>query len=131
MSSPTHGDITHVSDTALLVAACRAIEAEEPDAFVRDPFAARLAGGRGMAIFRAYQGGEIMRFAMGVRTRFIDDLLMELLASKKIATVASVGCGLDARPWRLDLPAELRWLEVDFPDMLDYKESVMAEETPR
>jgi O-methyltransferase involved in polyketide biosynthesis len=39
----TGGEITHVSDTALMVAACRAHETEMEDAFVRDPFAARLA----------------------------------------------------------------------------------------
>ena len=36
--------IRHVSDTALMVAACRAIETEHADALVRDPFAQRLAG---------------------------------------------------------------------------------------
>jgi methyltransferase (TIGR00027 family) len=131
MSTPSHGDITHVSDTALLVAACRAIETEAEDAFIRDPFAARLAGDRGMAILRAYPGGDMMRFGIATRSRFIDELLLELLATKPISTVVSVGCGLDARPWRLDLPADLRWLEVDFPDMLEYKESVLSGETPR
>ena len=33
------GEINHVSDTALMVAACRAHETELEDAFVRDPFA--------------------------------------------------------------------------------------------
>jgi hypothetical protein len=31
----------------------------------------------------------------------------------------SLGCGLDARPWRLDLPADLRWIEADLLDMLE------------
>src|SRR5262249_50751639 len=56
---------------------------------------------------------------------------LEALASEPIATVLSIGCGLDARPWRLDLPAELRWIEVDFPDMLDYKEGLLRDEAPR
>ena len=51
--SPAEGEITHVSDTALMVAACRAHETELEDAFVRDPFAARLAGERGKAILNA------------------------------------------------------------------------------
>jgi methyltransferase (TIGR00027 family) len=123
--------ITHVSDTALLVAACRSLETEEPDGFIRDPFAARLAGDRGMAMLQAMPHPEMMRFGICVRTRFMDELLLEALASQRIATVLSVGCGLDTRPWRLDLPAGLRWIEVDFPDMLDYKESLLSAETPR
>jgi O-methyltransferase involved in polyketide biosynthesis len=56
---------------------------------------------------------------------------LEALASRPIATVVSVGCGLDTRPWRLELPRDLRWVEVDFADMLDYKDALMSAETPR
>lgn len=136
MSGPD-GEITHVSDTALMVAACRAIESERPDRFVHDPFAARLAGERGMAILRGLAQSETARhpemllFGVAVRSRFLDELLLEALASNPIATVVSVGCGLDTRPWRLELPPELRWIEVDFADMLDYKDALMAAERPR
>ena len=129
--SLSHGEITHVSDTALMVAACRALESDHPDGFVHDPFAARLAGERGMAFLRGLPQPEMMRFGIGVRSRFMDELLLEALASKPIATVLSVGCGLDTRPWRLELPPDLRWMEVDFADMLDYKDSLMSAETPR
>jgi methyltransferase (TIGR00027 family) len=129
--SLSHGEITHVSDTALMVAACRALEFECADGFVHDPFAARLAGERGMAMLRALPQPGMMRFGIGVRSRFMDELLLEALASKPIATVLSVGCGLDTRPWRLELPPHLRWIEVDFADLLDYKEALMSGETPR
>ncbi len=131
MSSPSHGEITHVSDTALLVAACGALEADIADGFVHDPFAARLAGARGMAMLQAIPKPEMMRFGIGIRSRLLDELLLEALASNTIATVLSVGCGLDTRPWRLELPADLRWVEVDFADMLDYKDGFMSAETPR
>jgi methyltransferase (TIGR00027 family) len=65
---------------------------------------------------------------MAVRTRFLDELLSGVLAGDAITTVLSVGCGLDTRPWRLDLPAELHWIEVDFPDVLDYKYGLLADE---
>jgi methyltransferase (TIGR00027 family) len=129
--SPVHGEINHVSDTALMVAACRALETEAEDGFVHDPFAARLAGERGMAILQALPVPQMMRFGIGVRSRFLDELLLEALSADRIETVVCLGCGLDARPWRLDLPSELRWIEVDFPDMLDYKDAILAGETPR
>jgi len=125
------GDITHVSDTALMVAACRALEFESPDGFVQDPFAARLAGERGMAMLRTLPQPEMMRFGIAVRSRFLDELLLEALDSRGISTVLSVGCGLDTRPWRLPLSPDLRWIEVDFADMLDYKDAAMSAETPR
>ncbi len=125
------GEITHVSDTALMVAACRALETELEDAFVRDPFAARLAGERGLAILHALPHSAMMRFGIAIRTRFLDELLLEALAGYSITTVLSVGCGLDTRPWRLGLSSELRWIEIDFADMLDYKDRLMSGETPR
>ena len=122
------GEITHVSDTALMVAAVRAHETELEDAFVRDPFAARLAGERGIAILNATPHAAVLLFGLALRTRFLDELLMETLAAHPITTVLSVGCGLDTRPWRLELPAHLRWIEVDFAPMLDYKDRLMAAE---
>ena len=128
--SPTEAEITHVSDTALMVAACRAHETELEDAFVRDPFAARLAGERGKAILNGMPHGNMLRIGMAIRTRFIDELLLEAIRAYHIDSVLSVGCGLDTRPWRLDLPSSLRWIEIDFADMLDYKERMMAGATP-
>lgn len=123
--------ITHVSDTALMVAACRAHENQLEDAFVRDPFAARLAGERGVAILRTLPHANLLRLGLAIRTRFVDELLLDALAHYPIATVLSVGCGLDTRPWRLDLPPNLRWIEIDFADMLDYKDRLMSAERIR
>jgi len=114
-----------------MVAACRAHETEREDAFVRDPFAARLAGERGKAILDGMPYANVLRMGLAIRTRFVDELLLEALARHPIASVLSVGCGLDTRPWRLDLPGNLKWVEIDFADMLDYKERMMSGETPR
>lgn len=131
MTSSPASEISHVSDTALMVAACRAAETELEDAFARDPFASRLAGERGVAILNAIPNPHIMRFGVAIRTRVIDDLLQETLAANSVTTVLSLGCGLDTRPWRLKLPSGLRWIEVDFDDILKYKETLMAGETPQ
>jgi methyltransferase (TIGR00027 family) len=125
------GQITHVSDTALMVAACRAHETELEDAFVRDPFAARLAGERGFAILAALPHSNVVRLGLAVRTRFVDELLLEALRQYPITTVLSVGCGLDTRPWRIDFPSDLRWIEIDFAGVLHYKEQLMSGEGPR
>ena len=110
-------EITHVSDTALMVAACRARETERADGFVRDPFAARLAGERGVAILRGIPSAGIVCFGIGIRSRFLDELLLEALAARPVATVLNVGCGLDTRPskfhsmWRRETRALLRLLQ--------------------
>jgi methyltransferase (TIGR00027 family) len=129
--SSSEGSITHVSDTALLVAACRAYETGLDDAFVRDPFAVRLCGERGFKILRELPYGDVMKIGMAIRTRFVDELLREALQNHPITTVLSVGSGLDARPWRLDPDKDLRWVEIDFQDILDYKDRLMQGEGAR
>ncbi len=129
--SAASATINHVSDTALLVAGCRAIECEKRHALVKDTFAGRLAGERGMAMFRALPHPEIMGFGIGLRTRFVDELLLEAIARGGVSTIVNLGAGLDTRPWRLELPAELRWIEVDFREMLDYKAARLADAKPR
>ncbi|HKW61389.1 MAG TPA: class I SAM-dependent methyltransferase [Candidatus Acidoferrum sp.] len=128
---PTDGAITHVSDTALMVAACRAHENALEDSFVRDPFAARLAGERGVAILNALTHANVLRIGIAIRTRFVDELLLDALATYPVATVLSVGCGLDTRPWRLELSPSLRWIEADFADVLDYKDRLLSGERAR
>jgi len=47
--------------------------------------------------------------------------VLEVINENCVRTVVNLGAGLDTRPWRMDLPQDLRWIEVDFPAMLDYK----------
>lgn len=123
-------EILHVSDTALMVAACRALETARADGFVSDPHAAALAGERGMAIARALPMREMMCFGVGVRSRFLDGLVAYAVAELGVRTVVNLGAGLDTRPWRMELPAGLRWIEVDFPEILEYKASVLKGVSP-
>jgi methyltransferase (TIGR00027 family) len=131
MAPNTPDQIRHVSDTALMVAACRALETARADGLVRDPFAERLAGPRGDAILHGISGWQLMCFGIGIRTRFLDDLVIETIARESIEVVLSVGAGLDTRPWRLELPPDLRWIEADLPEMLSYKTRAMAAEEPK
>jgi len=106
------------------------METARPDGLVHDPFAERLAGERGMAIAKGMPFIQFMCFGIGIRIRFLDDLIIRLVASHSVRTVLSIGCGLDSRPWRMELPADLRWIEVDFPDMLAYKDAAMGGAVP-
>lgn len=123
--------IQHVSDTALMVAACRAMETAREDGLVRDPFAERLASERGMAIAKTVPILEWLCFGVGIRTQTMDQLLKDIVEREKIEAVVNLGAGLDTRPWRLALPSTLRWIEADYPDMLEYKAARLAGEKPR
>lgn len=73
---------------------------------------------------------EVTAWIMAVRTVAIDRLIHEALAAG-VDTVVNLGAGLDTRPYRLDLPKALRWIEVDFPHTIRWKDDALAGETPR
>jgi len=123
--------IENVSDTALWVAYYRAMETDRPDAIFRDPFARRLAGARGEEIVNTMKRGRSMAWAMIVRTAVYDEIIMSVIANKHVDTVLNIAAGLDARPWRLALPPDLRWVDVDLPDILKYKTETLKDEKPR
>jgi len=126
----TEPQIRDVSDTAFWVAQLRAAESERPDALFRDPLAARLAGEHGRRIAAAMPLSRMIAWNVAMRTVIIDDYIQRAVR-EGIDTVVNLGAGLDARPYRMDLPAALRWIEADYPQIIDYKERVLAAETPR
>lgn len=123
--------IEHISDTARWVAVYRGMETARPDAIFHDPFAARLAGARGGEIVDTLSRGRAMAWAMIVRTAVFDEIILDAIARQGVDTVVNLAAGLDARPWRLDLPATLRWIDVDLPAILAYKTETLRDEQPR
>lgn len=127
----TRGDIpSNVSDTARWVAAYRARETTRPDALFHDPLADLLAGERGHAIAdsapRMMRGG----WPIVTRTKLIDDLVTKAVA-EGCDRVLNLAAGLDTRPYRLDLPPELLWIEADLPGIVAEKDDALADQTPR
>jgi methyltransferase (TIGR00027 family) len=128
MTAPS--PIRNVSDTALWVAIYRAMESERPDRIFDDPYARKLGGERGEAIVRAMPRGAATAWPMVVRTAVMDEIVLRCVREGAV-TVLNLAAGLDARPYRLDLPESLRWLHVDMPEMIAYFREHMAGATPR
>jgi len=119
-----------VSDTALLVAHHRAMESARPDALFRDPYAQRLAGDRGEEIARRLPWGKRMAWSTVTRTVLMDEIVGRLVGDG-LDTVLNLAAGLDARPYRLPLPATLRWVEMDLPAISAAKAELLEGERPR
>ncbi|MGD1171475.1 class I SAM-dependent methyltransferase [Mycobacterium seoulense] len=129
MSSPDH-TITHVSDTARWTALHRATESARPDALFNDPLAERLAGEHGREIVAAVPRSTRNGWWLVARTKIIDDAIAEAIAGG-CDRVLNLAAGLDTRPYRLALPADLTWVEADLPKLLAEKTQLLADEVPR
>lgn len=121
--------IDNISDTARWVAVYRARETERPDALFRDPFARRLAGERGEQIADSIAFAKKNEWSWLARNWLFDKLITEQV-QQGCDLVVNLAAGLDSRPYRMDLPPSLLWVEVDLPEILSYKEEILADDKP-
>ncbi|OBG58752.1 MULTISPECIES: SAM-dependent methyltransferase [unclassified Mycobacterium] len=128
MSTPRH-TITHVSDTARWTALHRATESARRDALFNDPLAERLAGEHGREIVADVPRSSRNGWWLVARTKIIDDTIAQAIA-EGCDRVLNLAAGLDTRPYRLQLPPELTWVEADLPRLLEEKTQSLADQTP-
>lgn len=122
--------INDVTDTAVWVAHYRAKENSRKDSIFKDPFASKLVGQHGAAIANDMQKTSMyVEWAVVSRTVIIDRLILQLI-SEGLEAVVNLGAGLDARPYRMNLPANFKWIEVDFPKMIKMKSEILKNDKP-
>ena len=121
--------VSGIADTARWVAYFRARETERPDALFRDPHAKLLAGDRGYQIANTLPQGNKHEWAWVARTYLFDQFLSREI-QEGADLVVNLAAGLDARPYRMELPSALQWVEVDLPDIISYKEHILGNEKP-
>ncbi|MFI9828679.1 class I SAM-dependent methyltransferase [Streptomyces sp. NPDC051913] len=120
--------------TAVGVARVRALESEREDALFRDPLARAFAAAGGLWPSSPPPGDEAARrrrlavsFSIVIRTRFLDDLLRQAVASG-VRQVVLLGAGMDSRAFRMEWPQDTRLFEVDTAAPLDFKATVLRQE---
>jgi methyltransferase (TIGR00027 family) len=91
--------------------------------------AIRLCGQHGVDIANTLPDGNKHAWAWVTRTYLFDHFIKQEL-QQGADLVLNLAAGLDARPYRLELPASLQWIEVDLPEILAYKEEILTNEKP-
>lgn len=129
MTSGQNDRLDRVADTARWTAAERARESARPDRLFDDPLAEALAGEQGRALSeRMRRDGMFDTPGFAVRTRFFDDVLTHSVSTRGAASQAVlVAAGMDTCAFRLELPRDLAWYELDRPELLALKDQVLAE----
>jgi O-methyltransferase involved in polyketide biosynthesis len=119
---------TKEKETMLMTLSGRAIQSQWKNPILRDPWAEeamrhidydlskQLAG---VASWRIWK--DIGPTVIATRAATFDLLTTRFLADHPDATVLHVGCGMDSRVFRIDLPAGVQWFDVDYPDVIDLR----------
>src|SRR5688572_27554032 len=121
--------VRDITDTARWVAIFRAEESERPDAIFHDPFARRLAGEKGAQIADAIEFGRQNSWSFVARTYLFDECVKQHVA-EGYDMIINLAAGLDTRAYRMQLPKDLKWIDVDLPGMIDYKNEVLKDDKP-
>jgi len=127
--SPT--PLKNISDTAFLVATYRTMESERPDAVFKDPYASLLSGEHGRRIVNGLKGNGKYSWFIVARTSILDQWVLDLIKKENIDTVLNLAAGLDTRAYRLNLSPNLKWYDVDLPEILTYKENQLKDHKPK
>jgi O-methyltransferase involved in polyketide biosynthesis len=67
------------------------------------------------------------RFGVALRAKQFDVWVADFLRGHPGATVLHLACGVDSRAFRLELSDEVRWFDVDLPDVMDLRRTLYAE----
>ncbi|HZD74011.1 MAG TPA: SAM-dependent methyltransferase [Actinomycetota bacterium] len=124
--------LSSLSQTALGMARVRAGESRRPDRLFDDPYAAAFVAAARDALPEApavsggrAELGAVFAFHGVIRTRFFDDYLLGATAAG-CRQVVLLAAGLDTRAFRLAWPGGVRLFELDLPQVLEFKERVLA-----
>jgi methyltransferase (TIGR00027 family) len=61
------------------------------------------------------------QFLVAMRAKRLDDWAADFVGRHPDAVVLHLGCGLDSRAYRLDLPPGVQWFDVDQPQVIDLR----------
>ncbi|MDI2028921.1 class I SAM-dependent methyltransferase [Saccharopolyspora sp. TS4A08] len=113
--------LTGAQQTLLGPLHARALDSLRADPVLGDHAAHELAA-RIDFDFRRLRMDSADRMAVVLRAKEIDDRARDFLAAHPDAVVLHLACGLDSRPFRLEIPDEARWFDVDMPDVVELRD---------
>ena len=109
--------LTGEKETLLVTLAAKAGESRLPDTLLRDRWAASAADRIGCDFRRLAVDRDLM-VGIALRAHILDKWTREFLALHPRATVLHLGCGLDSRVFRVAPGPEVRWFDLDYPEVI-------------
>jgi len=118
------GQLTGVSETALLTLYGRAYQAGRPDAILDDPMAIELVQSIDFDFEKFRRRGQ----EMALRSLAVDRCAIEYLTARPRATVVALAEGFQTSFWRVSsalADARFRWVSVDLPPVIELRRRLL------
>ena len=115
--------VTKEKGTYLATLYGKALDAAVEQPILGDKFAAEAVAriDFDFKTLKVPNGGEI---TLPLRAWHFDQWTRAFLAANPAATVLHLGCGLDTRVQRIDPAAQVRWYDVDLPDVIELRKQL-------
>ncbi|WP_349434418.1 class I SAM-dependent methyltransferase [Pararhizobium sp. A13] len=109
--------LTGEKQTLLITLYAKAGESRLPDSLLQDRFAAETVR-RIDYDFSRLKVDRDMMIGVAMRAHILDGWTRDFIARHPDATVLHLGCGLDSRIFRVDPAPNIRWFDVDYPEVV-------------
>jgi O-methyltransferase involved in polyketide biosynthesis len=115
--------LTGAKQTLLITLHAKAMESRSPDSLLKDRFADQVLS-RLDYDFKPLDLGPDGAISMAMRAKILDDWTRTFIEKHPDSVILNLGCGLDSRVFRVDPPPQIRWFDVDFPDVIEIRQRV-------
>lgn len=109
--------LTREKETLLITLYAKAGESRLPDSLLRDRFAAEVVSRLDYDFSRLMIDRDLM-IGVAMRAHILDGWTRDFIARHRKATVLHLGCGLDSRIFRIDPAPNIRWFDLDYPEVI-------------
>ncbi|MEV5554896.1 class I SAM-dependent methyltransferase [Nonomuraea wenchangensis] len=114
-----------VQKTLTPVLKAKALDNRLPDPILGDVYAERVMRRLDPDYDRRRFGTSQVGLVAVVRSRAHDHWARAFLAEHRDAVVLHLGCGLDARAYRLDPPSTVDWYDLDYPAVIELRRRLL------
>jgi O-methyltransferase involved in polyketide biosynthesis len=118
-------ELVGVQKTLTPVLRAKALDNRLPDPILGDRYAEQAMRRLDPDYDKRRFGTSQMGLAAVVRAKAHDDWARSFLVEHPNAVVLHLGCGLDARVYRLDPPATVDWYDLDYPSIVELRQQFL------
>jgi O-methyltransferase len=118
-------ELVGVQKTLSPVLKAKALDNRLPDPILGDEYAEQTMRRLDPGYDDRRFGTSQMGLAAVVRTKAHDDWARRFITDHPDAVVLHLGCGLDARVYRIDPPATIDWYDLDYPRVIELRQKLL------
>jgi O-methyltransferase involved in polyketide biosynthesis len=118
-------ELVGVQKTLSPVLKAKALDNRLPDPILGDEYAERTMRRLDPDYDKGRFGASQVGLVAVVRAKIHDDWARSFLADHPDAVVLHLGCGLDARVYRVDPPATVDWYDLDYPSVIELRKQFL------